>query len=102
MDKTTTAADATEKVKKPQQTAQPIAAVMPAEGFIGVDQMFSHRPRGDRRGRTGFTPFGRTAFYALIKKGVIPAPRRLGGRAIYTVDAARDVLRKLDQAAGAI
>lgn len=76
MDKTTT--DATEKAARPQQTAQPIAAVMPAEGFVAIDQMFSHRPRGNQRGRTGFTPFGRTAFYAFIKDGVIPAPKRLG------------------------
>lgn len=99
MDKTTT--DTTEKAKQPQQTAQPIAAVMPAEGFVAIDQMFSHRPRGNQRGRTGFTPFGRTAFYAFIKDGLIPAPKRLGKRSIYTVDTAREVLRKLDQLAGA-
>ncbi|MFD1895088.1 AlpA family phage regulatory protein [Ottowia beijingensis] len=84
-----------------QQPIQPIAAVMPTEGFVAVDQMFSLRPRGDKRGRTGFTPFGRTAFYGFIKDGVIPKPKRLGKRSIYTVDAARDVLRKLDQLAKA-
>lgn len=97
------------------------AAILPAEGFVGIDVVIGRppvteeeaernralaleaahagrqftRPRRARDGVQGVLPWGRTFLYDQISAGRFPSPLKVGRRAMWHVDDVRRALAEL-------